>query len=106
VNPAISGLLGGLKVLGISLFLGFGFYFTVWIQCNELRGQDILNEFRNDKMIYFWIFVPLVFLFVSAILEYEYGEITDWVYISLIFVSLIAMIVRTFRKSNVRYAAS
>ena len=55
---------------------------------------------------YFWIFVPLVFLFVSAILECEYGEITDWVYISLIFVSLIAMIVRTFRKSNVRYAAS
>ena len=35
LNPEISGFLEVAKVVGLSVLIGFGFYFTVWVQCKE-----------------------------------------------------------------------
>lgn len=34
-QPEISGFLEGAKFVGVSILIGFGFYFCIWIQCKD-----------------------------------------------------------------------
>ncbi|MFL1453166.1 hypothetical protein ACJO5Y_01830 [Marinobacter sp. GN3S48] len=34
-NPEIVGFLEVVKVVGVSILIGFGFYFSVWFQCKD-----------------------------------------------------------------------